>query len=184
MNFNNSNFLPLNNSLIALVGFMGVGKSSLGKVLSKKLKFFHIDTDIEIEKKKNMKIKDIFEFYGENYFRELEQTIIIDIIERNNNSVISLGGGSFLNIKIREKIKESCISIWLNASVDVIYNRIEKSQNVRPLFTSTKNKQNLEVLLNERNLIYQEADFRIDIENYKKDYLINKILNKLNKIKA
>ena len=77
MNFNNSNFLPLNNNLIALVGFMGVGKSSLGKVLSKKLKFFHIDTDIEIEKKKNMKIKDIFEFYGENYFRELNPLLLI-----------------------------------------------------------------------------------------------------------
>ena len=98
--------------------------------------------------------------------------------------MISLGGGSFLNIKIREKVKESCISIWLNASVEVIYNRIEKSQNVRPLFSSIKNKQNLEVLLKERNLIYQEADFRIDIENYKKDYLINKILNKLNKFRA
>ena len=163
------------------MGFMGVGKSSLGKVLSKKLKFFHIDTDIEIEKKKNMKIKDIFEFYGENYFRELEQTIIIDIIERNNNSVISLGGGSFLNIKIREKVKKNCVSIWLDADIDNIYQRIEKSKIVRPLFSKTKSKQALEVLLKKRNLIYQEADIKVTTKNFKKEYLIEEIFNHLNK---
>ena len=90
---------------------MGVGKSSIGKGLSKKLKFSHIDTDNEIEKKKNMKIKDIFEFYGENYFRELEQEVILKIINNSANSVLSLGGGSFLNIKIREMIKKSNILI-------------------------------------------------------------------------
>ena len=62
---------------------MGAGKSSIGKVLSKKLKFSHVDTDNEIEKIKNMKIKDIFEFYGENYFRELEQNLILDILDKN-----------------------------------------------------------------------------------------------------
>ena len=65
MNFNISN-LTLKKNIIALVGFMGVGKSSLGRGLSKKINFSHIDTDIEIEKIKNMKINDIFEFYGEN----------------------------------------------------------------------------------------------------------------------
>ena len=157
---------------------MGVGKSSLGRGLSKKLNFSHIDTDIAIEKKKNMKINDIFEFYGENYFRELEQDIIIDIINNNKNTVISLGGGSFLNIKIREIIKKRCISIWLNANIDVIYNRIENSKNIRPLFSKT-NKNDLEALLKKRSFIYKEADVKIETGKLNKNNLIEEILNKL-----
>ena len=116
-----------------------------------------------------MKIKDIFEFYGENYFRELEQNLILNILDKNEKTVISLGGGSFLNIKIREKIKKNCISIWLNADINVIYQRIEKSKNIRPLFSKTKSKQALEVLLKERNLIYQEADFKSILKILKKN---------------
>jgi len=164
-----------------MVGFMGVGKSSIGKGLSKKLKFSHIDTDNEIEKKKNMKIKDIFEFYGENYFRELEQNLIMEVLDKNKKTVISLGGGSFLNIKIREKVKKNCVSIWLDADIDNIYQRIEKSKIVRPLFSKTKSKQALEVLLKKRNLIYQEADIKVTTKNFKKEYLIEEIFNHLNK---
>ena len=126
-----------------------------------------------------MKINDIFEFYGENYFRELEQDIIIDIINNNKNSVISLGGGSFLNIKIREKVKKNCISVWLNANIDVIYHRIENSRNVRPLFSKSSNKKDLEILLKKRNFIYQEADIKINIGNLNKSNLIEDIFNKL-----
>ena len=178
MNFHISN-LTLKKNFIVLVGFMGVGKSTLGRGLSRKLNFSHIDTDSEIEKKKNMKINDIFEFYGENYFRELEQDIIIDIINNNKNSVISLGGGSFLNIKIREKVKKNCISVWLNANIDVIYHRIENSRNVRPLFSKSSNKKDLEILLKKRNFIYQEADIKINIRNLNKSNLIEDIFNKL-----
>ena len=178
MNFNISN-LTLKKNIIALVGFMGVGKSSLGRGLSKKINFSHIDTDIEIEKIKNMKINDIFEFYGENYFRELEQDIIIDIINNNQNSVISLGGGSFLNIKIREKIKKNCISIWLNTNIDIIYNRITNSMNVRPLFSKTKSKSELEALLKKRNFIYKEADIKIETGNINKNTLVEETIDKL-----
>ena len=163
---------------------MGVGKSSIGKGLSEKLKFIHVDTDNEIEKKKNMKIKDIFEFYGENYFRELEQNIIIEILDKQKNTVISLGGGSFLNIKVREKIKKKCISIWLNTDFNTIYDRMKNSQNIRPLFSKTKNKYDLEILLKKRSLIYQEADIKIDTENDKKSVLIEKIFSKLTNSKT
>ena len=164
-----------------MVGFMGTGKSSIGIGLSKKLKFSHVDTDNEIEKKKNMRIKDIFQFYGENYFRELEQNLILEILDKKEKTVISLGGGSFLNIKIREKIKKNCVSIWLNADIDAIYQRLEKSKNTRPLFSKTKSKHALEVLLKKRNLIYQEADIKINTENLKKKYLIEEIFNHLNR---
>ncbi len=158
---------------------MGVGKTSLGRGLSKKLNLPHIDTDFEIEKVKNMKISSIFESYGESYFRELEQNIIIDIFSKNQESVISLGGGSFLNIKIREHIKNKCISIWLNANVDTIYKRITKSNNIRPVFSRLKSKNDLEVLLHERSQVYKEADIKIDSENLNKYSLVEKVLYKI-----
>ena len=80
MKFYTSN-IALNKKLIVLVGFMGAGKTSLGRSLSKKLKLPHIDTDQEIEKIKNMKISNIFEFYGENYFRDLEEETITNILK-------------------------------------------------------------------------------------------------------
>ena len=107
---------------------MGSGKTSIGRALAKKLNYLHIDTDKVIEKEKNMNISNIFDFYGENYFRELEQDIIIKIINNNIKSVISLGGGSFLNIKIEENIQKLCISVWLNADIDIIYDRISNSK--------------------------------------------------------
>ena len=89
-----SQTLLLNKKFIVLIGFMGVGKTSLGRGLSKKLNLPHIDTDHEIEKKKNMKISNIFNFM-ENYFRELEQDIIINILSKNKYSIISLGRRKF-----------------------------------------------------------------------------------------
>ena len=93
----------------------------------------------EIEKIKNMKISNIFEFYGENYFRELEQDTIINIISKNKGSIISLGGGSFLNIKLREYIKKNVLSIWINVNIDIIYeNILNNSKNIRPIFSKMK----------------------------------------------
>ncbi|MEC8100103.1 MAG: shikimate kinase [Pseudomonadota bacterium] len=178
MNFSISNLIHSKKNIV-LVGFMGSGKTSIGRALAKKLNYLHIDTDKVIEKEKNMNISNIFDFYGENYFRELEQDIIIKIINNNIKSVISLGGGSFLNIKIRENIQKLCISVWLNADIDIIYDRISNSKNIRPVLSKLKNKSDLESLLNKRNLIYKEADIKIDINNLSKNSLIEKVFQDL-----
>ena len=160
---------------------MGVGKTSLGRGLSEKLNLPHIDSDHEIEKKKDMKISNIFEFYGENYFRELEQDTIINLISQDKPSIISLGGGSFLNIKVREHIKKKCISLWINASINVIYDRVISSKNIRPIVSKLKSKEELEVLLKKRKLIYKEADIKIETENLNKKNLIDKTIEQLDK---
>ena len=178
MNFSISNLIHSKKNIV-LVGFMGSGKTSIGRALAKKLNYLHIDTDKVIEKEKNMNISNIFDFYGENYFRELEQDIIIKIINNNIKSVISLGGGSFLNIKIRENIQKLCISVWLNADIDIIYDRISNSKNIRPVLSKLKNKSDLESLLHKRNLIYKEADIKIDINNLSKNSLIEKVFQDL-----
>ncbi len=160
---------------------MGVGKTSLARGLSEKLNLPHIDSDHEIEKKKDMKISNIFEFYGENYFRELERDTIINLISQDKPSIISLGGGSFLNIKVREHIKKKCISLWINASINVIYDRVISSKNIRPIVSKLKSKEELEVLLKKRKLIYKEADIKIETENLNKKNLIDKTIEQLDK---
>ena len=86
----------------------------------------------------------------------MEQDTIINILSKNKYSIISLGGGSFLNIKTREHIKKNCISIWINADIDVIYNRISGSKNIRPIVSKLKSKRELEVLLNKEILLIKK----------------------------
>ena len=89
------------NKNLVLLGMMGSGKSSIGLIVSKKLNIEFIDVDDEIEKKLNMKISKIFENKGEKYFRKIEEEITLKIL-KNKKTVISLGGGAFLNNKIQK----------------------------------------------------------------------------------
>ena len=132
---------------IVLIGMMGSGKTTVGKILSKILKLNFIDTDIQIEKKCGIKIKKIFEKYGEHYFRRKEEKIILDILlNKKKTDVIALGGGAFLNKKLRKIILKETISVWLDASIDLIYKRCKKS-NERPLLNEKNNNKNLRKLL-------------------------------------
>ena len=117
---------------IVLIGMMGSGKSTIGKILSKMLKFNFIDTDILIEKKCGLKITKIFDKYGEEYFRRKEEKIVSKILYYKSPFVISLGGGVFLNKNLQKQILKKTISIWLKPSFKTIYDRCKKS-NHRPL---------------------------------------------------
>ena len=96
---------------LVLLGMMGTGKSTIGKILAKKLGFKHIDTDKLIEKKNKMKINKMFEMKGENFFRNEEEKIVIESLVKNSTStIISLGGGAFLNETIRSHVISDSIS--------------------------------------------------------------------------
>jgi len=103
----------LKKSLI-LTGMMGVGKSTIGRLLAKKLAVRFIDIDKIIEKQEKKSIKKIFEVFGETYFRKLEEKTTLKLIQ-NKESVIALGGGAFINSKIRREILRNCL-IVLNLS--------------------------------------------------------------------
>ena len=90
---------------LVLIGMMGAGKSTIGTILADKLKFKFIDTDYEIEKNERNTIKKIFDHRGEKYFRDVEEKIVLEKL-KSNNCVVALGGGSFLNPKIRKNIFE------------------------------------------------------------------------------
>ena len=102
----------MNKNLI-LLGMMGVGKTTIGRILAKKLNLEFIDTDEHIEKKNLMTVSEIFEKKGEKFFRTEEKNVIYELLKKNS-CVFALGGGAFMNENIRETVKKSCISFWLD----------------------------------------------------------------------
>jgi shikimate kinase len=164
--------MNLKKNLIFL-GMMGSGKSSIGRLVSVKLNLKFFDIDNIIEKKAEMKISDIFKNKGENYFRNLEEKTTMKILKMNNN-VISLGGGSFMNVKIRREVLENNYSFWLNWENNTLIKRIKNSQK-RPLaFNSTESE--LRTLITKRSKIYSKAQFKINCNNLTKTEIMNKIL--------
>ena len=163
---------------IVLIGMMGSGKTSVGKELAKKLNVTFIDIDQEIEKKYQMSIPEIFQTKGEGFFRKIEENMSCELI-KGKPCVISLGGGAFLNKKIRRKIKINAISIWINAGLDKIYQRLSRSKNKRPLLNYKNLKKSIKEIYDKRKPIYKKADYKIQIKSDNKKIIVENIIKKL-----
>ena len=171
--------LNINNKLnITLCGMMGSGKSAIGKILANKLEYDFIDVDkmVEIEAKKT--IKKIFEEDGEEYFRDLEEKISINILN-NKETIVSLGGGAIINKNIRNSIKKNSYNIYLKVDVNILAKRLQNSKT-RPLIYKKNLKKELINLINKREKYYQKAD--LIIKNEKNiiettENIIKKIIN-------
>ena len=159
---------------IVFLGMMGSGKTSIGKLVSKKLKLNFFDTDNEIENEVGMKISKIFKEKGERYFREIEEKITSNILEKKN-IVISLGGGTFINKNIREKILSKHLSFWLNWKPEILIRRIKNSSK-RPIVIHSSSSE-LNNLIKKRSIIYAKALYNIDCNELTKTQVVNKILN-------
>ena len=159
---------------LVLTGMMGVGKSTIGKKLAKKLKLKFIDIDQIIELKEKSTIREIFEKKGENYFRKIEKNITLEKL-KENNLVIALGGGAFINSSLRKKIKESCISFWLDLKVEILLDRL-KNVTKRPLLDKDQLEQTINKIYSERKKIYNESNFRIKCNSMNKDEIVYKIM--------
>ena len=109
-------------NIIALNGIMGVGKSTIGKKLADKIDYYFIDSDCEIEDRAGKTISQIFKDGGEDDFRQIEKNLIFELISRNENIVLALGGGSYINDEIRQELSKKSVTIWLKADIDVIFN--------------------------------------------------------------
>ena len=157
---------------LVFLGMMGSGKSSIGLLVSKKLNVDFIDVDDEIEKKLDMKISKIFENKGEKYFRGIEEEITLKLL-KNKKSVISLGGGAFLNKKIKKEILDKHISFWLNWEPKTLIKRIKNSKK-RPLALNAS-KNELHELIKNRYLIYSNAQHKIECEKLTKNEIVDKI---------
>ena len=164
----------MNKSLV-LTGMMGVGKSTIGRLIAKRLKIKFIDVDKVIEKKEKKTIKRIFEDNGEKYFRKLEEKTTLKIL-KNNRSVIALGGGAFINKEIRQKVLTSCLSVWLKVDLDKLIKRYNKNDR-RPLLDKKKLSTDVKRIYHSRKKIYSLANFKINCDNIDKIKIVQKILN-------
>ena len=171
--------LNINNKLnICLCGMMGSGKSAIGKILANKLDYNFIDVDKMIEINARKTIKKIFEEDGEDYFRDLEEKITINILE-NKETIVSLGGGAIINEKIRNFIKKNSFNIYLKVDVDILTKRLQNSKN-RPLIYKTNLKEKIINLINNREKFYRKADLIVKNENNineTTENIIKKIIN-------
>ena len=158
---------------IVFLGMMGSGKSSIGKIISKKLKLDFYDVDNIIEEHLKMKISEIFSKKGEFFFRKIEEKITMDTLKKKN-ILLALGGGSFLNKNIRNEILKKHLSFWLYLNDFILIQRI-KNNPKRPIaFTSTK--EELVDLIKKRSKVYSKALYRINCNNLTKYKIALKII--------
>ena len=147
---------------IVLVGLPGVGKTSVGKVLSKMLNSIHVDIDQEIQKDQEISISDLINQKGEDVFRALEEDKLKVILDSPSPLIVSSGGGVVLSDENRQLIKEKSFSIYITCSIDQIAKRLDILS--RPLLYDTNKRMKLEDILQDRESFYQEAsDIVIDI---------------------
>lgn len=141
--------------IIYLIGFMGVGKSTIGRLLAKELNYEFIDTDDEIELREKMSINDIFKNKGEEYFRTVESDIIKEISLRDN-IIVSCGGGIIKSDDNIDIMRSGGRVILLKAPANVIYERIRDDNN-RPLLKGEKSIDKIQSLIDERRDLYDKA---------------------------
>ena len=158
---------------LVLVGMMASGKSTIGSLISKKFNLKFIDIDNILENEAKMKISEIFEKKGENFFRNLEEKITLKILSSTNN-IISLGGGAFINEKIRKEILVNNFSFWLNCDAKTLLKRIKKNKK-RPVAFNLNDSEILG-LIEKRTKIYSKAQFKISCHKLKKAEIVKKIL--------
>ena len=153
---------------------MGVGKSTVGRGVSKRLLMGFSDIDKIIENKLKMTIQKIFEKKGEVFFRKIEEKITLEEMKKKN-TVISLGGGAFMNSQIKKYVMLNSKSFWLDLNIQLLEKRLIKSKS-RPLLNNLNLKEDLEKIFDQRKNTYAKADYRINCDKLSKNLIIKKII--------
>ena len=161
---------------LVFLGMMGSGKSSIGLIISKKLKLNFFDIDKIIENDQKMSISKIFETKGEEFFRQVEKKITLNIFKKSK-IVISLGGGTFMNKKVRKEILDNHLSFWLQWDDEILLERIKNSSK-RPIAFQSSNDELLD-LIEKRSSIYSKARYKINCNNLTKIEIVEKVINNL-----
>ena len=144
---------------IVLVGLMGVGKSTVGRKLAALLGSDFVDADDEIEDAAQMSVTEIFDQFGEDYFRDGERRVIGRLVEQRRG-VIATGGGAFCNAATRGLILDTCIAVWLDCDIETLVERTSRKQN-RPLLRTGDPRAILTQLKEQRSADYAEAQIHI-----------------------
>ena len=173
-----NNVISNNFNLITLIGMMGSGKTSCGRILAKKLGVIFIDIDSIIELEEKLKINQIFDQFGEKYFRSIEERLtflkIHECLKQNTKAIISLGGGGFESKKTREFLLSNSKVIWLNTDIKTLSKRVGNAFN-RPMIKGNI-EANIKMLLNKRIKNYQKSHLKVDTYNLSINDLCDKII--------
>jgi shikimate kinase len=155
-----SSIAPALDRPLVLVGLMGAGKSTIGRRLAGVMSLPFVDSDNEIVEAAGCSIADIFESYGEAIFRDLEQRVLLRLAA-SEPCVIATGGGAFINPEIRAALKEKTVTVWLNADLTILLERVSR-RDTRPLLKTGDKGAILGRLMEERYPVYAQADIVID----------------------
>ena len=167
------------NNHIVLVGLPGVGKTSIGKQVSKMLEMPHLDVDTEIESEQKIKINDFVKLNSIAKFRLLEKDKLYRLLEGRKPILVSSGGGIILDEKNRNLIKQKSFGIYIKCDIDEIANRINTKN--RPLLYNTNKKEELFDLWDERKEMYNEVSkIQVDITGLNLEQASIKVYNKIN----
>lgn len=145
---------------VALVGMMGAGKTSIGKRLAARLGVPFKDADHEIEAAAGLTVAEIFEKYGEPYFRDGERRVIARLLTEPPH-VLATGGGAYMDETTRTAMREHAFTIWLNAPIDILVGRVKKRET-RPLLKDGDMRATLEKLMAVRGPVYAQADMMLE----------------------
>ena len=154
---------------------MAVGKSTLGKIVAKRQNLKFIDTDLNIERRNSMTISEIFKKKGEDFFRLEEEIEVLKTLKKSK-CVIAIGGGAFMNKKVRNIILENSLSIWLDLNLKTLNKRIKWNKK-RPLLDKENSSKIIKKLFTERKDVYELANYKINCNRLTKNDIINKIIS-------
>ena len=160
---------------LVLLGMMAVGKSTIARIASKKLKIKFIDIDSIIQKNNSLTIAEIFERKGEKFFRREEEKEVLRHLKKDN-SIIALGGGAFINKNVRNNILKNAISMWLDINLKTLNKRMKWNKK-RPLLENENNIKKIYQIFIDRKNIYKLANHRINCDNTTKNNIAKKIIN-------
>ncbi len=163
--------------VVVLVGLMGAGKSTVGRKVATMLGLPFRDADNEIESAARMTVPELFEAYGEAEFRDLERRVILRLLE-DGPMVLATGGGAYMNAETREAIAANGVSVWLNAELDVLMDRVSRRQN-RPLLRNDDPRGVMRRLMNERYPVYVLADLHVMTRDDKKEVIAGELIDVL-----
>ncbi len=163
--------------VVVLVGLMGAGKSTVGRKVATMLGLPFKDADNEIESAARMTVPELFDAYGEAEFRDLERRVILRLLE-DGPMVLATGGGAYMNAETREAIAANGVSIWLNAELDVLMDRVSRRQN-RPLLKNDDPRGVMQRLMDVRYPVYALADLHVMTRDDKKEVIAGELIDVL-----
>ena len=167
----------LGTKVVVLVGLMGAGKSTVGRKVATMLGLPFRDVDTEIETVSRMSIPELFETYGEAEFRDLERRVILRLLD-DGPMILATGGGAYMNAETREAIAHAGVSIWLNAELDVLMDRVSRRQN-RPLLKNDDPRGVMQRLMEVRYPVYAYADLHVMTRDDKKEVIAGELIDTL-----